>query len=212
MDSMKNFSKLSQEPQLMEDISKNQHIVKGLRDKIELLTKNYNVLMEKYRGLQIAKGKTQLGQNEEKSLSERIDELEGLVLKKEQDIIELKQSSAKADSLIQSLKDKNKELEDEISKWQNYQLPKIKELEQAQKALLDEFNKTKRDFETYSNLYQAESEEKKKAYSDVKQERNRLTEMANILGRERRKIKELNAELVRKDEIIYELVDKAPEL
>lgn len=34
IDSMKNFSKLSDQPQLIEDISKNQHIVKGLRDKI----------------------------------------------------------------------------------------------------------------------------------------------------------------------------------
>ncbi len=35
--------------------------------------------------------------------------------------------------------------------------------------------------------------------------------MANILGRERRKIKELKAELVRKDQIIMELVEKAPD-
>ena len=60
---MKNFSKLSGDEQLIEDINKNQHIVKGLRDKIETLTKNYNNLMEKYRGLQISKGKTQLGAN-----------------------------------------------------------------------------------------------------------------------------------------------------
>lgn len=35
--------------------------------------------------------------------------------------------------------------------------------------------------------------------------------MANILGRERRKIKELKAELMRKDQIIMELVEKAPD-
>lgn len=63
IESMKNFSKLSDDEQLIEDINKNQHIVKGLRDKIEALTKNYNILMEKYRGLQISKGKTQLGAN-----------------------------------------------------------------------------------------------------------------------------------------------------
>jgi hypothetical protein len=45
IDSIKNFSKLSDEPQLIEDISKNQHIVKGLRDKIETLTKNYSLLL-----------------------------------------------------------------------------------------------------------------------------------------------------------------------
>lgn len=61
IESMKNFSKLSEDPQLIEDISKNQVIVKGLRDKVETLTNNYNILMDKYRALQISKGKTQLG-------------------------------------------------------------------------------------------------------------------------------------------------------
>ncbi len=32
----------------------------------------------------------------------------------------------KSENTIQSLKDKNKELEDQISKWQNFQMPKIK--------------------------------------------------------------------------------------
>ena len=81
----------------------------------------------------------------------------------------------------------------------------------AQKTLLDEFTKTKKDFETYSGLYETEREDKIKAYSDLKDEKNRLSEMANILGRERRKIKELKAELVRKDQIIMELVEKAPD-
>ena len=66
-ESVKNYSKLNDEPQLVEDISKNQHIVKGLREKIEVLTKSYNGLMEKYRSLQISKGK--VSANEQKSLS-----------------------------------------------------------------------------------------------------------------------------------------------
>lgn len=35
--------------------------------------------------------------------------------------------------------------------------------------------------------------------------------MANILGRQRRKIKELKGELLRKDQIIMQLVEKAPD-
>lgn len=211
IESMKNFSKLSEEPQLIEDISKNQHVVKGLRDKIELLTKNYNSLMEKYRSLQISKGKSQVGATEEKSLSDRIEELESLLMKKEQDILELRQNNMKSDSMMQGLKDKNKELEEEISKWQNFQLPKIKELELNQRTLLEEFHKAKKDFETYTNLYQTEREDKIKAYSDLKEERNRLTSMATILGAERRKIKELKSEINRKEAIIMELVEKAPD-
>jgi hypothetical protein len=46
----------------------------------------------------------------------------------------------------------------------------------------------------------------------LKEEKTRVNEMANILGREKRKVKELNAQLLRKDQIIYELVEKMPEL
>jgi hypothetical protein len=38
-----------------------------------VLTKNYNNLLEKYRSLQISKGKVQLSANEEKSLSDKIE-------------------------------------------------------------------------------------------------------------------------------------------
>ena len=54
--------------------------------------------------------------------------MEANLIKKEQDILELRQNNVKSDSLYHGLKEKNKELEDEISKWQNFQLPKIKEL------------------------------------------------------------------------------------
>ena len=102
--------------------------------------------MEKYRGLQISKGKTQVGANEEKSLNDKIEDLESTIMKKEQEVLEMKQSYFKNEATIQSLKEKNKELEDEISKWQNFQLPKIKELETNQRTLLDEFQKAKKDF------------------------------------------------------------------
>ena len=41
IDGLKNYSKLSDQPQIIEDISKNQHIVKGLREKVEVLTVKY---------------------------------------------------------------------------------------------------------------------------------------------------------------------------
>lgn len=117
----------------------------------------------------------------------------------------------KTDSLFQNIREKNKDLEDEISKWQNFQIPKIRELEMNQKTLLEEFNKVKKDFDTYSNLYQIEREEKIKAYAELKDERKRFNDLVSILGRERRKIKELKADIIRQDQIILELVDKAPD-
>ena len=80
-----------------------------------------------------------------------------------------------------------------------------------QKSLLDEFTKVRKDFETYSNLYQVEREEKIKAYDELKEERNKFNDLVNILGRERRKIKDLKADIKRQDQIIMELVEKAPD-
>ena len=80
-----------------------------------------------------------------------------------------------------------------------------------QKSLLDEFTKVRKDFETYSNLYQVEREEKIKAYDELKEERNKFNDLVNILGRERRKIKDLKADVKRQDQIIMELVEKAPD-
>jgi hypothetical protein len=127
---------LSDQPQVIEDISKNQHIVKGLRERIEVLTKSHESLMEKYRTLQISKGKVTTGPNEEKSMTEKMEEMETLLMKKEQEIIELKQANLKQDSFTATLKEKNIYLEDELSKWLKNQGPKLKEMEGNQKSLL----------------------------------------------------------------------------
>lgn len=58
--------------------------------------------------------------------------------------------------MMNNLKEKNKELEDEVSKWHKFQLPKIKEMEFNQRSIHEEFNKVKRDLETYSNILQNE--------------------------------------------------------
>jgi hypothetical protein len=183
IEGLKNYSKLSDQPQVIEDISKNQHIVKGLRERIETLTQNYDNLMEKYRYLQISKGKVVSGPNEEKSLTEKLEEMENTLIKKEQEIIELKQASMKQEVLMGSMKEKNKELEDELSKWHKYQIPKIKEMEGNQKSILEEFNKVRRDMETYSNMLQNERDEKIKTLDDLKTEKHRVHDLANILGR-----------------------------
>lgn len=72
----------------------------------------------------------------------------------------MKQAGLKQDSLMSTQKERNKELEDELSKWHKYQIPKIKEMEANQRSLLEEFTKVKRDLETYSNIVQNEREEK----------------------------------------------------
>ena len=64
-------------------------------------------------------------------------------------------------------------------------------MESNQRSILEEFTKVKRDLETYSNIVQTESEEKLKTLEELKTEKKRVYDMANILGRERRRIKEL---------------------
>lgn len=49
IDTVKNYSKLNETPELFEDINKNQQVVKGLREKVEILSNNYITLQEKYR-------------------------------------------------------------------------------------------------------------------------------------------------------------------
>ena len=194
----------------MEDISKNQYIVKGLRERIEVLSRNYENLTEKYRAMQINRGKSGSGK-EEKSLLDKLEEMETGMIKKEQEIIELKQMSLKQDALMNTMRDKNRELEDELSKWRKYQIPKLKELEGNQRSILEEFNKVRRDLETYSNLLQNEREEKIKTLEDLKVEKNRVHELANILGRERRRIKDLKQEITRQEKIVLALADKIPD-
>lgn len=136
--------------------------------------------------------------------------MESVLIKKQQEIIELKQLSLKQDSLVSSQKERNKELEDELSKWHKYQIPKIKQMELNQRQLLEEFAKVKRDLQTYSNIAQNEREEKIKTLEELKIEKTRVSDMANILGRQRRKIKELKMEINRQEKIVMELVDKIP--
>jgi hypothetical protein len=64
-------------------------------------------------------------------------------------------------------------------------------MESNQRSILEEFTKVKRDLETYSNIVQTEREEKLKTLEELKTEKKRVYDMANILGRERRRIKEL---------------------
>ena len=57
IEAVQNYSNLSSQMKDMEGISKNQRVVIGLREQVEILTKNYDSLMEKYRNLQISKGR-----------------------------------------------------------------------------------------------------------------------------------------------------------
>ena len=84
-------------------------------------------------------------------------------------------------------------------------------MEGNQRSILEEFNKVRRDLETYSNLLQNEREEKVKTLEDLKIEKQRVHELANILGRERRRIKELKLEITRQEKIVLELADRIPD-
>ena len=84
-------------------------------------------------------------------------------------------------------------------------------MEISQKSIHEEFIKVKRDLDTYANIVQNEREEKVKTLEELKVEKKRVQDMANILGRERRRIKELKMEINRQEKIVMELVDKIPE-
>ena len=71
-------------------------------------------------------------------------------------------------------KKKNKDLEDQLSQWHKYLLPKIKQMELNQKSIHEEFVKVKRDLDTYSNIVQNQREEKVKTLEELKVEKKRV--------------------------------------
>jgi hypothetical protein len=46
---VKNYAKLNESPESFEDINKNTKIIKGFREKIQVLNDNYSLLLQRYR-------------------------------------------------------------------------------------------------------------------------------------------------------------------
>lgn len=153
IDTVRNYSKLNDTPEMFEDINKNQQVVKGLREKVELLTNNYNTLLEKYREVQANHARSD-DKGSLKELKDKVDELELALSKKDNEINSLRSSTQGTESQIIALKEKLKESEEEVVKFQTYQAPKLKELEMIQHNLTDEFGKLRKEVDTYSSLFQ----------------------------------------------------------
>ena len=199
---IKNYSSLNDTTEEFEDINKNQVVVKGLREKIELLSNNYSLLMEKYRSVQ-----ANFKKESDSELKIKIEELEAENTKKESDISLLQGSLASSESSIVALKEKLKDCEEELGKLNNSYLPKVKEVEVVQKSLQEEFLKIKKDIEVASGTIDTDNELKARLREEIKAQADTINGLVSILGRERRKIKELKEDIKRLDMLVFELTN-----
>jgi hypothetical protein len=87
IDTVKNYS-----PKMFEDINKNQMVVRGLREKVELLTNNYNTLLEKYREVQANHARSD-DKGSLKELKDKLEEYELTISKKDNEISSLRSST-----------------------------------------------------------------------------------------------------------------------
>lgn len=185
-DTIKNYSDLNDTPETFEDVNKNQVIVKGLRQKVEQSTSNYALLLDKYRSVQ-----ANFKKEDEGELKASIDRLKETNNKKAEQIVLLQTSMNNQESLVANLKEKLKETQDQLAKLNNNYLPKLKDVQVVQKSLLEEFAKLKKDIDGVSVTLDAQNEAKDKLQNQIKQKSETIKDLANILGRERRRIKEL---------------------
>ncbi|KAL4426479.1 hypothetical protein ABPG74_004485 [Tetrahymena malaccensis] len=210
IDNLRDYAKLNEEADRFVDVNQNQVIVRSLRGKIETLTKNNEALQEKYYEIQ-SNIRTQ-DANEVKKLKDNIEELQMIVARKEREIEELKKNTQGSLSQLQNLRDKLKETEEELKQVNKVFLPKLKELEAIQYTLQDEFQKVKKDIDTYSILFKTESQMRSKVQLEKKEIEAQVAKLVDMLGREKNKVKDLKGVIHQKEEIIMEVMDYRSEL
>lgn len=99
-------------------------------------------------------------------------------------------------------------MEEEILKLNNSYYPKLKEVEGFQKGLLEEFFKIRKEVEVISVSLENDNELKKRMQNEIKDQKELVNSLVDILGRERRRIQEMKQENKKLDELVLELTSK----
>lgn len=141
-------------------------------------------------------------------MKSKVDKLISESKKKDLDLSLLQTTITTHENTIQNLKDKLKELEDELLKLNVSYYPKLKEVEGLQKGLLEEFFKVKKEIDVVSTSLENDNELKNRLQNDLKEEKELVESIVGILGRERRKIHDLKEENKKLDKLVLELTNK----
>ncbi|KAM3131240.1 hypothetical protein pb186bvf_016698 [Paramecium bursaria] len=203
--SLRNYSNLSADPIVLKQIQCNSKQVKSLRSQIEYLSEENLKLQQSLNEIKLQKKSNEY--EEIKRLQGVIEDLEINLSRKEREINELMANSKGSLSIIQNLRDKLKETEEENHRFSNVFFPKQRELEAQQLKLLDEFQKIKKDVDTYSSLFKMESQIRERALKSKDQSDEQVQKLVDMLGKQKQKTKELQEVIKQKESIINKILE-----
>jgi len=91
-------------------------------------------------------------------------------------------------------------------------MPRVDEIQKQQAQLIEEVKKIKKDVEYFPALFRAEKNEKIKLKIDKTSTEELVEKLATLLGKEKKKNKDLREELRRKEQVALEVVGYHEEL
>ncbi|CAK66824.1 unnamed protein product (macronuclear) [Paramecium tetraurelia] len=203
--SLLNYCNLSTDPAALKQVTNNSKQVQSLRQQIEILVDENEKLNKQLNELKVTKRSNEFV--EIKRLQQVIEELEVSLSRKTREIDELMANSKGSLSLIQNLREKLKDVEEENHRYNNIFFPKQKDIEQQTGKLLDEFLQIKKDIDTYSSLFKMESQIREKALKSKEQSEDQVQKLVDMLGRSKQKNKELQEVIKQKESIINKVLE-----
>ncbi|CAD8045368.1 unnamed protein product [Paramecium primaurelia] len=203
--SLLNYCNLSTDPAALKQVTNNSKQVQSLRQQIEILVEENEKLNKQLNELKVTKRSNEFV--EIKRLQQVIEELEVNLSRKTREIDELMANSKGSLSLIQNLREKLKDVEEENHRYNNIFFPKQKDIEQQTAKLLDEFLQIKKDIDTYSSLFKMESQIREKALKSKEQSEDQVQKLVDMLGRSKQKNKELQEVIKQKESIINKVLE-----
>ncbi|CAD8157513.1 unnamed protein product [Paramecium pentaurelia] len=203
--SLLNYCNLQMDPAALKQVTNNQKQVQSLRQQIEILVDENEKLTKQLNELKLTKRSNEFV--EIKRLQQVIEELEVNLSRKTREIDELMANSKGSLSLIQNLREKLKDVEEENHRYNNIFFPKQKDIEQQTTKLLDEFLQIKKDIDTYSSLFKMESQIREKALKSKEQSDDQVQKLVDMLGRSKQKNKELQEIIKQKESIINKVLE-----
>ncbi|CAD8055566.1 unnamed protein product [Paramecium primaurelia] len=203
--SLLNYCNLQMDPAALKQVTNNQKQVQSLRQQIEILVDENEKLTKQLNELKLTKRSNEFV--EIKRLQQVIEELEVNLSRKTREIDELMANSKGSLSLIQNLREKLKDVEEENHRYNNIFFPKQKDIEQQTAKLLDEFLQIKKDIDTYSSLFKMESQIREKALKSKEQSDDQVQKLVDMLGRSKQKNKELQEIIKQKESIINKVLE-----
>lgn len=99
-------------------------------------------------------------------------------------------------------------MEGDLNRLNNQEMKKLKDLEMVQSSLISEFSRIHKKIGNMGAIFQFESDGKKSLAQEILSQEKRIEKLAELLGREKKKGRDMQEEMVRLNSLILELGDK----